>query len=455
MQRFVRYALLLSLSVPASLTAQGFAVNELGTCSMGRGGVSAARPCADGSAVWYNPAGLAGLTGTHISVGGTLIVPHGGFTDDFFGVKTDMPSQSYPVPAAYLTHQLGKGLGAGIGVFAPYGLGTKWPLDFNGRFDGYNTQLRSIYVQPTLAYQVNDWLSLGLGVAYIHSTVELHQRADLSQFPLPANPFLPAGTTFSQIGVPAYTDFADALLKASGNGIAFNGGITVKVNDRLTLGGHFLTRKSIKYKGNATFSQVLTNLVIAQGTTPLNPSTPLPLDLVLAAQFLPDSALSSGTATTEITLPDQGTVGFAYKASNRWTFMGDYQQIVWGWFGTLVIDFTNPRTLDRTQVEGFKDSHAIRLGAEFQQSAKTTIRLGYIYHTAAAPVATVTPLLPEGARNEFTIGIGTQLTDGLHLDAAYQYIKQQDRRGRAGTAFNNGLYTFGANLFGAGLSYTF
>jgi hypothetical protein len=70
-------------------------------------------------------------------------------------------------------------------------------------------------------------------------------------------------------------------------------------------------------------------------------------------------------------------------------------------------------------------------------------------------VQTVTPLLPEGARNEFTIGIGTELARGIKFDAAYQLILQQDRRGRAGTAYNNGLYTFGANLFGAGLSYTF
>ncbi len=454
MQRFARYVLL-SLGVPASLAAQGFAVNELGTCTMGRGGVAGASPCADGSAIWYNPAGLAGLSGTHFSVGATLIMPHGGFTDDVFAVKTDMPNQTYPVPAAYLTHQLGKGLGAGIGVYAPYGLGTKWPLSFIGRFDGYNTQLRSIYVQPTLAYQVKDWLSIGLGVAYIHSTVELHQRADLSQFPLPANPFLPPGTTFSQIGVPAYSDFADATLKASGNGIAFNGGIRVKVNDRLTLGGHFITRKTIKYTGTVSFTPVPTNLVLAPGTTPLNPTTPLPLDLVLGAQFLPDSALSAGSATTAVTLPDQGTIGFAYKASDRWTFMGDYQQIVWGWFQALVIDFANPKTPDRTLNENFRDSHAVRLGVEFQQSPKTAIRAGYLYHTAGAPVQTVTPLLPEGPRNEFTVGIGTQISGGLHLDAAYQYIKQQDRRGRAGTTFNNGLYTFGAHLFGAGLSYTF
>lgn len=461
MRRFARYVLMAAFGVPALLSAQGFAVNELGTCAMGRAGTAAAGPCRDGSGIWANPASLAGLSGTHLSASGTLILPHGGFTDDLFAVKTDMPSQRYLVPSVYLTHQVGK-LGFGIGVFAPYGLGTKWcegdpcaPLDFIGRFDGYNTQVRSIYVQPTVAYQVNDWLSLGIGVAYIHSILELHQRADLSLLPLPANPFLPAGTTFAAIGIPSFSDFADIELKASGNGIAFNGGILVKVSDRLTLGGHFITKKTIKFKGDAAFTQVPTGLVIATGTTPLNPTTPLPIDAVVAAQFLAGQPLSNQPASTAITLPDQGTIGFAYKASDKWMVMGDYQQIVWGWLKVITIDFSNALTPDRTLPEGFKDSHAIRLGVEYQRSEKTTFRAGYIFHSPAAPVQTVTPLLPEGARNEFTIGLGTELAHSIRLDAAYQLIIQQDRRGRAGTTFNNGLYTFGAHLFGAGLSYTF
>ncbi len=462
MQRFTRSVLLLLFAgVPIVAAAQGFAVNELGTCTMGRAGVAGATPCADGSAIWFNPAALASLGGTHVSVGATLIVPHGSFTDDIFAHQTPMPGQQYLVPSVYVTHQLGKGLTAGIGMYLPYGLGTEWPTDtaFLGRFDGYKTQVKSIYFQPTIGYQVTNRLTLGLGVAYIHSTVELHQRADLSTLPLPAAldaaAGLPLGTTFGQLGISPYTDFADATLKASGNGIAFNGGIQFKVTDDLTIGGHFITHKTIKYTGAATFTQVATNLILPAGATPLNPSTPLPLDLVLLPQFLPDSALSAGAASTSLTLPDQGSIGFAYKVRPQWTFMADYQQIVWGWFNQLVIDFANPLTPDRTQYEGYKDSHAIRVGLEYARNSKTTFRAGYLYHTAAAPVVTVTPLLPEGPRNEFSVGIGTEFAHGIHFDAAYQLILQQDRRGRAGTTFNNGLYQFGGNLFGAGLSYTF
>ncbi len=455
MRRFARYALFVFAAVPLSLSAQGFAVNELGTCSMGRGGVAAATPCADGSAMWYNPAALTSITGTTFSGSVTAIMPHGGFTDIYFGQKTDMPSQTYWVPSIYLAHRVSPKLGIGIGFYAPYGLGTKWPTSFQGRFDGYKTKLTSFNIQPTVAYQVTKWLSFGFGVAYIHSTVDLHQRLDLSQQLIPANPFLPPGTPFSAIGIPAFTDFADAHLSASGNGVAFNGGIQITVNDRLTVGGHFITKRTITYDGTATFTQVPTGLTIPPGTTPFNPNFPLPVDGLVQGQFLADSALASGTASTQVVLPDQGSIGIAYKAGNKWTLMADYQQIVWGWFNKLNINFTNPRTPGISLYEGFRDSHSVRFGLEFQQSAKTIIRAGYLFHTAAAPDQTVTPLLPEGERNEFTIGLGSELTKGLHANLAYQYIRQQDRNGRAGTTYNNGLYTFNASLFGAGFSYTF
>src|SRR2546425_5454752 len=167
-------------TLPAPLAGQGFGVYEHNTSAMGRAGVAAARPCTDGSAIFFSPAGLAGLTGTHISGGVTLIGAQGGFTDDFLGSRSDLKNPLIPVPNAYITHAFSPKLTAGIGVYAPYGLETKWPVaGFEGRFLGYNTTVRSIYIQPTVGYQVHPRLKLGIGVAYITSKLELHQRQDL------------------------------------------------------------------------------------------------------------------------------------------------------------------------------------------------------------------------------------------------------------------------------------
>src|SRR5258705_4358169 len=79
--RMRRFALLLCAGFPSLLAAQGFGVYEHNTCAMARAGVAAASPCADGSAIFFSPAGLAGLSGPPISLGVKLIGAPGGLTD--------------------------------------------------------------------------------------------------------------------------------------------------------------------------------------------------------------------------------------------------------------------------------------------------------------------------------------------------------------------------------------
>src|SRR3989442_11255113 len=131
--RVRRFALLLlagaaSLvaAVPSGLAAQGFGVYEHNTCAMGRAGVTAARPCADGSAIYFSPAGLAGLTGAHLSAGVTLIGAQGSFTDDFLANQSDLKNPLIPVPNIYVTHALSPKVTAGVRVYPPDGLENKW-----------------------------------------------------------------------------------------------------------------------------------------------------------------------------------------------------------------------------------------------------------------------------------------------------------------------------------------
>jgi long-chain fatty acid transport protein len=449
--------------VPSALFAQGFGLYEQGTCAMGRAGVAAAIPCNDGSAIFFNPAGLAGVPGTQLSLGATFVQAQGNFTRDRTAADTDLENPLIPVPNFYFSHAVNSQLGVGLGAYAPYGLETKWPTEgFEGRFLGYNTALRSIYVQPTVAYQPHPRIKVGIGVAYIRSDLELHQRVDLSQQAVPAalaTPLgLPAGTQFRDLGIPFGTDFADVTLEGSGSGFAINVGATVQITERLTIGGHWLTHKTIDYEGDATFDPVATNLLIPTDLGPVAAGTPV--DLLVATQFDAGETLADGPVRTQITMPSQGSLGLAYRVSSQWTVMADYHYVVWGHFSTLPVDFDrfpNDDAADFELYEGYTDTHGFRFGAQLQQSERTTWRLGYLYHTAAAPDETVTPLLPEGRRHEFTGGMTTALGPTLQLSAAYQYIRQLKRRGRVydATVGNTGVYSFEAHLVGVGLTYPF
>ncbi len=174
--------------------------------------------------------------------------------------------------------------------------------------------------------------------------------------------------------------------------------------------------------------------------------------------------LINQTVTTSITNPEQVIFGLAYKPRKDWTLLGDYQFTRWGKrFSVLQINFANP-LLNRTLYERYRNTNGFRFAGEWAKDAKWTFRGGYLYHQGAAPVETVTPLLPEGNRNEFTGGFTVKLSPGFTADLAYQYIKQNDRRGRtreplfnqpATTGLNSGLYNFHAHLFGVSLGYAF
>src|SRR6185503_8380342 len=108
---------------------------------------------------------------------------------------------------------------------------------------------------------------------------------------------LPPGTPFSALGIPTGTDFADAELKATGTGFAVNFGGILKINDRLSIGGHWITRKTIKYDGTATFTPVPTGLIIPLGhkiqLPPLcDTLSPCNVNNLVAPFFLPGQPLS-------------------------------------------------------------------------------------------------------------------------------------------------------------------
>jgi long-chain fatty acid transport protein len=468
MRRYSLFVLCALAGVPAGLRAQGFGIYELGSCSMGRAGTGVASPCPDGSAMFFNPAGLAGLAGWRVSGGGTLIKAVGDYTSDSTLAKTDLNNPWIPVPHLYLAYGATPELGVGIGLFAPYGLETRWPLSFDGRFAGFDNIIRNLYIQPTAAYQLTPALSIGAGLDIVYGHVELNQRLDLSKQLIPLAG-LPSGTTFAQFGIAPGTDFASSHLEASQTQVTgAHFGVIVKVNDRLSFGGRYLMQAKINYTGTATFTQVPTGVYVpvpvTVGTFTIPAGTSV--DAVLTSLGVFTNLLPTQTVTTTITNPEQLVFGVSYKVRSDLTVSGDYQLTRWGArFAQLPISFSNPGTPSLLLNTSYTDASDFRFGAEWVKDAKLTLRAGYLYNTAAAPASTVTPLLPEGSRNELTAGAGVALAPRWSVNLAYQFIKQNDRRGRTRElsnattaqllALNNGLYSFAAHLFGASLAYSF
>ena len=437
---------LFALAAAGPAAAQGFGVYEQGACTMGRAGAAVARPCADGSAAFYNPAGIAGQP-ARLSVGATVIAPHGGFTSTATGLESELERNFYPVPTVYIQRPLTDRLSAGLGVFAPYGLATEWSDASQGRFLGYETILRAVYAQPTLAAKLHDRVKVGAGLDVTFLSLKLRQRLDLSQ--QRASP----AVTFGQLGIPFGTDFADADLGGESVDFGWHAGVQIDATDWLSVGARYLSRQKHEIdEGDVRITQVATGRVLAPGNV-LGAPAGTPVDALVASQFAPGGLLTDQSATAVVRLPEQAVFGIAVKPVAKLTVLFDAQWTGWDAFTAVPIDFE--RLPDVVLEENFRDTWGFRLGGEYQVGETTVLRAGYYTHEAAAPAETVTPNLPEAGRTSFTLGIGGRLADHLTVDAAYQYIDQADRQGRVLPGPNTGLYEFDAHLVGLNFAFAF
>lgn len=434
-------AVCLALAANRRAAAQGYGVYEHSACAMARGGAAVAAPCDDGSAIFFNPAAIAiQRDGGRLSAGATLIGPRGDFAGFDGRTNGTMQANWVPAPTAYYSGPVGDRLAVGVGLFVPFGLTIEWPVDFAGRFVSYKTVLQAPYLQPTLAYKINEHVAIGGGPDFVFSHLELNQHVDL------AAQALAPGLTFAQIGVPSGTDFANFKISGSDVSVAGHVGILVKANEKLSFGGRYLSRHTIT-RDDLTLES--TQIPTGLRTPVALPGIPAgtPVDTLLAPQFAAGGRLSSQSAATTLTVPDQFVAGIAVIPVAHLQFLVDYQFTTWSVFENL--QFTTEHGLDELIVKNYRDTSGVRVGVDYGVAERVALRGGFVAHQAAAPDGSVTPDLPEGARMEYTAGFGAGLSQHLGVDFAYQYIKQEDRNGRVLlTGPDTGTYAFHANLFG-------
>jgi long-chain fatty acid transport protein len=452
---FAACVVLLAASLAAGdATAQGGSVFLQSACASGRAGTGVASPCADGSSVLYNPAGLALRPGS-LSAGLAGAWTQHTFDYDLTNEFVQRDPGIVPIPQLYVTGRLGN-FGLGLGVFAPYGGGLDWPEFFEGRFLTYGQTTRAIYVQPTVAFAiVPGALSIGVGAMFARGSIDLNQRADLSEVALAP------GLTFGNLGVPRGTDFADVNLAGTGWGTSWHIGVLLEPADWISVGARYMHRLTTDMEGDATFRPITTGLAVAPGSPFLGPPFNLPLGTPLDALVQPafQGPLANQGVQTSVTWPEQAVVGLQVRPIRNLSLLFDYHYFGWSAWDRFPVDF-QAQGQDTELVLNYNNAEAFRFGAEFGAAQGLRARAGYVYNTAASPPEGVSPFLPEAERDIFTAGLGYRFPMGLQVDAFYQFIDQADRRGRVRGPLpgqnpldlNIGVYSLNAHTFGATFS---
>jgi long-chain fatty acid transport protein len=400
--------------------AGGFQLNEHGARATAQGGAFAAR-ASDPSAIFFNPAGMSFMRGTHLMVGTTLIAP----SYSFYGPSNLNSSQEWEMKNnlftpinAYFTNTWTdgalKGLAVGLGFTTPYGLGTEWDDDWVGRAVTREITLETYYLMPTVSYAINDFVSLGLGANIVWSNVKLRK----------------AVTSFD----PVMNLELDGNSKAS---FSWNAGIMIKPLDDVSIGFSYRAQTKIDYDGTADFH---------------------------ASESLKD-LFPGGDVKTSITTPATWFAGIAWKPIENLEVEFDYQGIQWSSYDKLTIDFvtdatTNPnvKQADQTQAKDYKNTYMLRFGAEYRLPVMgLKLRAGYVFDKNPVPDKALEPMLPDADRHGVSIGAGINITPNITLDVSYFHLFFKDRTTSStsyeGGVYLDGLYRGAANLYSLNISY--
>ncbi len=380
----------------------GFALMNQGTAAMAQGNAFVAE-ASDASAIFYNPAGLTQLKRPQFYLGAFLIHPDREYEGN--GTSAQTNHRLYRAASVYFSLPVHSRVVLGLGVFAPFGLGTAWPPDWVGRYLTTWSSMKTYNLNPVVAVKVLDSLSLAAGFDVLWSAVRLKRQV---------SPLLPG---------------VESDLGGVGTGFGYNLAALYEPVAGVKLGVNFRSEISVKHKGNL-------NMIPA-----VVPRT-------------------NGSAN--LTFPPTVTFGIAYARLKPFTFEFDATWTGWSTYDELRVDFAQPVLGATSSVtpKNWKDVWAFRFGANWEVREGLKLRAGYIYDLNPVPDDTFDPMLPDADRHIFTVGLDYKIRR-FTLGVAYNYILLEGRSknntiGILPATFQaNGSYESDVHCLGLSMNFQF
>jgi len=362
-------ALGLLVGVSVSANAGGFAVHEQSAYFQGMSFAGAAAG-GDLSGMFWNPAVMTQFAGvnSYTSISGILPFASNSPTAGpllALGGTNNVGDQAL-VPGSYFSYQLNPSLWLGMSVNAPFGLSEHFPDAWAGRDYGAGTTfLRTYNASPSIAYRLNDWISVGVGVQIQYA------KAGLNHF-------------LTILG-------GNVNLSGDGWGYGFTAGVTLMPMSGTTIGLGYRSAINQKIDGSL--------------------ATPI----------------GAFGASTTVNLPDMVSLGIRQRINPQLTLLGTVEWTNWSRIGTSVISASPlPASPLLTLPFDYKDGWFFSAGAEYQATDRLTLRTGLAYEISPVTDSVRMPLVPDNDRFWASIGATLQITRSLSADLAYSHIWVRD-----------------------------
>ncbi|MEJ0100144.1 MAG: outer membrane protein transport protein [Pseudomonadota bacterium] len=391
-------------------SASGFQLLEQNASGIGNAYAGSAAVADDASTVFFNPAGMTHLKPLEVSLGADLISPSYKFSNSAsantpapLGSNGGNAGSAAVVPAGYMSWGISPDFFVGLGVSVPFGLKTDYNDDWAGRFQSTLFDIKTVNINPSVAWRVNDWFSIGAGLDWMHMKAKYQRYAAV---------------------VNATTQGTKITLDASDEAFGWNAGVLFKASPTTDVGLSYRSKIKQKLTGDISSTQQV--------------------------------VLPNGDASTTITLPDTFILSVKQQLTDKWQLLGDVSRTGWSSINDVVIARagTPVQTLDAA----FDDTWRVALGANYLLNSKWTLKGGVAYdQTPVKNSTTRLAAMPDNDRVWLSLGTRYQLTPNSRIDVGASYLVIGDTdiaNNQAAAGRGNLVGTYKADILIFGAQYT-
>ena len=351
------FAVIMGLAIVfASGSAQaqcgGLCLYENMTPDMGRSAAGAGARAQDSSTAFWNPAGMTELgDGTEVMLGLGAAFSQLNPKLDAGTVSTDSPVVSgsniggfAPLFGSFISTKLPYDVHFGMAIAPLYGGAADYNQNWAGRVEVTDLSLFSLLIQPSFAYAVTDWLSLGAGPTVLYSVYE--QRLKATNEALAPTLKISNAEDWSAGGV------FSALIKP---------------RDGTRIGLTYRTEIVTKLRGNI------------EGPLGFDPNF-----------------------DGKLTFPQGVNVSLFQQVCDEWAITADAGWSDWSKFGNLPLSVGPVGT---TVDLGWNDTWRTAIGFQYVPTEKWTVQGGFGYDSSPVKASKLQPALPVSEQFRFSTGL--------------------------------------------------
>lgn len=359
--------------------ASGFQLREVSGEGLGNAFAGSTAKADDVATLFHNPAGMTRLDGDQAGVSAAWIVPYSRFqgTGPAAGSNGGNHLQGVLVPAAYLMWDTAEDWRLGLAITAPFGMRSDYDEDWVGRYHALDSALNTVNVSPSVAFRVNERLSLAAGaqVEWIRT-------------------LLSNAVNFGAL-VPGA---GDGLFRVRSEdvGMGWTASALWEMDHRTRAG--FAYRSTIRHElhGDAAFEGV-------------------------PAALAANPAFAGGETHSVLTLPDTATLGIHHELDRRWAVMADVSWTGWSVFQTLRLEFADGRP-GLVQPQNWHDTWFGALGATYRPSETVSLHVGTAYDITPVDDQYRNARIPDADRVWLSGGVNYTPAPGQRFSLSYTHI---------------------------------